>query len=58
MRFRIKGVEYDSSNIVDAPLDLLFELNRLSGLEGQDVVDGLKGIRRRCSRAVCPACGA
>lgn len=42
MRFRIKGVEYDSSNIVDAPLDLLFELNRLSGLEGQDVVDGLK----------------
>ena len=56
MRFRIKGVEYDSSNIVDAPLDLLFELNRLSGLEGQDVVDGLKESERRCSRAVCPAC--
>ena len=53
---RIKGVEYDSSSIVDAPLDLLFELNRLSGLEGQDVVG--RNPERRCSRAVCPACGA
>ncbi len=42
MKFQIKGVVYDASNIIDAPIDLLMELNRTTGLEGQDVFDGLQ----------------
>ncbi len=42
MKIQIKGVVYDASDILDAPIDLLMELNRQTGLEGQDVVDGLQ----------------
>lgn len=37
----IQGTVYDVSNIIDAPIDLLFELHRVSGMEGQDILDGM-----------------
>lgn len=41
MKISVKGVVYDASNLLDAPINLLTELHRTTGLEGQDVMDGV-----------------
>lgn len=41
MKIRVKGEEFDATNIVDAPIDLLIELHKATGMEGQDILDGM-----------------
>lgn len=42
MKIRVKGVVYDATNIVDAPINLLLELHKQTGMEGQDILDGMR----------------
>lgn len=41
MKIKIRGVVYDTSNVIDAPLNLLVQLHQETGMEGQDIIDGL-----------------
>lgn len=58
MRFNIQGTVYDVSNIVDAPIDVLIELHRISGLEGQDILDGLAESAQALQSGRMPGQGA
>lgn len=58
MRFNIQGTVYDVSNIVDAPIDVLIELHRISGMEGQDILDGLAESAQALQSGRMPGHGA
>ena len=42
MKLRVKDETYDVGNIFDSPITLLMELHQLTGMEGQDIMDGLR----------------
>lgn len=54
MKIKLNGVVYDTTMLIDSQINHVIELNRITGMEGQDVLDGFASAAAALSAGRVP----